>query len=31
VLIRAVLGGFFVALWSHGEIILTPELKTSVA
>ncbi|HJS87027.1 MAG TPA: hypothetical protein VJ779_16340 [Acetobacteraceae bacterium] len=31
VLIRAVLGGFFVALWSHGGIILTPELKTSAA
>ncbi len=31
VLIRAVLGGFFVALWFNGGIILTPELKTSVA
>ncbi len=28
VLIRAVLGGFFVALWAMGGIILTPELKT---
>ncbi len=31
VLIRAVLGGFFVVLWSKGGIILTPELKTSIA
>ncbi|MBV8868277.1 MAG: hypothetical protein JOY65_02505 [Acetobacteraceae bacterium] len=31
VLIRAVLGGFFVALWMNGGIILTPELKTTVA
>lgn len=30
VLIRAVLGGFFVALWAMGGIILTPELKTPV-
>jgi hypothetical protein len=29
ILIRAVLGGFFVALWAMGGIILTPELKTS--
>jgi len=31
VLVRAVLGGFFVALWMNGGIILTPELKTTVA
>ena len=31
VLIRAVLGGFFIALWTNGGIILTPELKTTVA
>jgi hypothetical protein len=30
-LLRAVLGFFFVSLWSVGGIILTPELKTSVA
>ena len=29
VLIRAVLGGFFVSLWAMDGIILTPELKTS--
>lgn len=28
-LFRAVLGGFFVALWTLGGIILTPELKTT--
>jgi hypothetical protein len=28
-LIRAVYGAFFVALWVKGEIILTPELKTT--
>jgi hypothetical protein len=27
-LIRSALGGFFVALWATGGIILTPELKT---
>jgi hypothetical protein len=27
-LIRAVIGGFFIALWALGNIILTPELKT---
>lgn len=27
-LIRAVCGAFFVALWAHGGILLTPELKT---
>ncbi len=31
VLIRATLGGFFVALWMSGNIILTPELKTAAA
>lgn len=30
-LMRAVLGGFFVALWAMDGIILTPELKTSAA
>lgn len=29
VLVRVVLGGFFVALWAMGGIILTPELKTA--
>lgn len=28
-LFRAVVGGFFVSLWTLGGIILTPELKTS--
>lgn len=28
-LFRAVCGGFFVALWSLGGVILTPELKTA--
>jgi hypothetical protein len=30
-LIRAVTGGFFVAIWAHGGIILTPELFTTSA
>ncbi len=30
-LFRAVYGGFFVCLWSIGNIILTPELKTDLA
>ncbi len=30
-LMRAVYGGFFVALWALGGIILTPELKTPIA
>jgi hypothetical protein len=30
-LMRAVLGFFFVALWTTGGIILTPELKTDLA
>jgi hypothetical protein len=31
ILMRAVYGGFFVSLWAAGGIIMTPELKTSVA
>jgi hypothetical protein len=31
ILVRATCGFFFVALWTMGGIILTPELKTSVA
>lgn len=30
-LMRAVTGGFFVAIWAHGGIILTPELFTTSA
>ncbi len=30
-LVRAVGGGFFVALWTMGGVILTPELKTGEA
>ena len=30
-LVRCTLGFFFVSLWSLGDIILTPELKTDVA
>jgi hypothetical protein len=30
-IVRAILGFFFVSLWTVGGIILTPELKTSVA
>jgi hypothetical protein len=30
-LIRAGTGAFFVAIWAHGGIILTPELTTNVA